>query len=194
MARRFTREHLGLADLITESAVAVYMVVIINGYVALTDISTSFYYIVALDIGASLAWGLIDGFTSAIGTSADRGRQATFVDKLRKEAKSDQAITEVVEELDDTFLSRFSNEGKRNVASEVLKNSERASDAKPTFFNREDFDVLTAIVAVYLTAGIALSLPYVLLPNKVDAWALSNIIGIAWLFYFGYSVGRDNHL
>jgi hypothetical protein len=75
MARHFAIRHLDWTDLVTETAVAVYMLVINNGYVALSQLNTQFYYIVVLDIGASFGWGFIDGFTYSIAQSIDRGRQ-----------------------------------------------------------------------------------------------------------------------
>ena len=50
---------------------AVYMLVIINGYVQLSQLHTQFFYIVVA-VGAAVGWGLIDAFTYAIGQSISR--------------------------------------------------------------------------------------------------------------------------
>jgi hypothetical protein len=42
-----------------------------------------------------------------------------------------------------------------------------------------------------MAAGIALSISYIILPNKLSAWLLSNIVGIAWLFFYEYTVGKN---
>ena len=117
MARRFARKHLDFTDAISEAAAAVYMVVIINGYVALSQLNTDFYYILAVDIGACLAWGFIDGFTYAIGGSINRGNQAKLVREIQSEKNPDKAINEVIENLDDTFVSRYSDDAKRTIAT-----------------------------------------------------------------------------
>jgi len=190
LARRFARKHLGFRDLITEAAVAVYMLVIINGYVALSQLSTQYYYIVAIDIGASLGWGLIDGFTNLMGESIDRGNQADLVKKIQSEKAPDRSVHTILEELEDTFIARFTSQGKRNIATNVLENSPGASSEKKGFATREDLAGLASILAIYLTAGLALSVPYVVLPDKLGAWLVSYVLGIAWLFYYGYTVGR----
>ena len=190
MARRFARKHLGFRDLITEAAVAVYMLVIINGYVALSQLNTQFYYIVAVDISASIGWGLIDGFTNVIGSTIDRGSQAALVKMIKSEKTPGRSVGEIVKALDDTFISRFSDEGKRNIAVEVLRNSAVASEGDHRLATREDLAGLATILWIYLAAGMALSLPYVVLPDKLDAWLISNVVGIGWLFSYGYTVGR----
>jgi len=190
MARRFAKRHLDFTDLISEAAIAVYMVVIINGYVALSQLSTQFYYILAVDIGACVAWGFLDGFTYAIGGSIDRGQETTLIRDIQSEKSSDKAVDKIIEDLDDTFLSRFTPKAKRTIALEVLKNSTEASIPKQHFMTREDLGGLASIIGIYLTAGVALSIPYVIIPNKIDAWILSNVLGIAWLFYYGFTVGK----
>jgi VIT1/CCC1 family predicted Fe2+/Mn2+ transporter len=189
MARRYARSHLDFIDLISEAAVAVYMVIIINGYVALSQLNTQFYYILAVDIGACIAWGFIDGFTNAIGGSVDRGNQARLVQDIQSDKNSDKAINEVIEALDDTFVSRYSKEAKKTIAEEILKNSPRSSATKQRFLTRDELEGFLSIFLIYVVAGTLLSFPYVILPNKIDAWILSNTLGIAWLFFYGYRVG-----
>jgi VIT1/CCC1 family predicted Fe2+/Mn2+ transporter len=190
MARRFAREHLSYTDLISEAAEAVYMVVIIIGYVALSQLSTQFYYIVAVDIGACIGWGFIDGFTYAIGSSIDRGNQASLVQKIQSEKNTQKSINDVVEELDGTFVSGFSDESKRSIAAEILKDSAGVPQVKQKFITRDELAGFASIMVVYLLAGIALSLPYLIFEDKIDAWLVSNSLGIIWLFYYGFRVGK----
>jgi VIT1/CCC1 family predicted Fe2+/Mn2+ transporter len=189
MARRFASKHLDYSDLVTESAIAVYMVIIINGYVSLSQLNTEFYYILAVDLGACLAWGFIDGFTYGISGSIERGNQAKVIQMIQNEKDSERAINEVVEKLDDTFVEQYSEAAKISIASEILKNSSTVSAVKKGFMTREDLGGMASIIALYLAAGVILSFPYIILPNKIDAWALSNGLGIAWLFFYGYRVG-----
>ncbi|MFI5419495.1 MAG: hypothetical protein ACHQ1H_00860, partial [Nitrososphaerales archaeon] len=189
MARRFARKHLDYTDIVTEAAAAVYMVIIINGYVSLSQLNTQFYYILAVDIGACLGWGFIDGFTYGVSGSIERGNQAKFVREIQSEKDSNKAVNEVVGQLDDTFLSQYGDDAKRIIALEILKNSSNVSTVKKGFMTRDDLGGLAAILSIYLVAGIVLSFPYVILQNKIDAWILSNGLGIIWLFYYGYRVG-----
>src|SRR5579872_2440754 len=115
MIRQFARRHLDISDLVTEAAAAVYMLVIINGYVALSQLNTQYYYIVALDIVASIGWGIIDGFTYSLGSSVDRGRQTEMVKKAQESPTSEKSFKEIMRELEDTFISSFSEDTKKNI-------------------------------------------------------------------------------
>ena len=174
----------------TEAAVAVYMLVIINGYVALSQLNTQYYYIIATDIGAAAGWGFIDSFTYVVGQLIDRGGRASILEKIQSEKVPDKSIGEVIKELDGTFVSHFSFEGKRNIAKEILKNSAGASVRRERFLTRDDLGALASILGIYMTAGIALSVSYFVFTNKLNAWIVSNLIGIVWLFYYGYTVGK----
>ncbi len=185
----FARKHLDFSDLMTEAAAAVYMLVIINGYVQLSQLHTEFYYILAVDVGASVGWGLIDGFTYAIGQSISRGND-TIVVKRTQSADPEKALAAAQEGLDGTFVSGFSRDAKKAIAEEIVSKAPDAVVDKQGVFSREDLSGLVSILGVYLTAGLALSLPYVVFADKLIAWLVSNTIGIAWLFYFGYTVGR----
>lgn len=189
MFHRFASKHLDFSDLMTEAAAAVYMLVIINGYVQLSQLHTEFYYIVAVDVGASVGWGLIDGFTYAIGQSLSRSNDAAVVKTIRS-ATPEKALIATQRGLEGTFISGFSHEAKEAIAREIIRDAPGAKTSKQGVFAREDFSGLVSILSVYLTAGLALSLPYVVFPDKLTAWLVSNTIGIAWLFYFGYTVGR----
>jgi len=151
MARRFARKHLDYTDIVTEAAAAVYMVIIINGYVSLSQLNTQFYYILAVDIGACLGWGFIDGFTYGVSGSIERGNQAKFVREIQSEKDSNKAVNDVVGELDDTFLSQYSDDAKRIIALEILKNSSKVTINKKGFMTRDDLGGLAAILSIYLT-------------------------------------------
>ena len=78
-------KYLSYSDRTGEIAFAVIMVVIINGYVALSDLNTGFIYIVVLNIGACLAWGLIDGLIYAVSSSIERNNVRNKLLMLKKE-------------------------------------------------------------------------------------------------------------
>ena len=55
MAIFLLMKYLSFVDRVGEVAFAVLMVIIINGYVALSDLNTGFGYIVVVNLGACLA-------------------------------------------------------------------------------------------------------------------------------------------
>jgi hypothetical protein len=189
-ARRFARKHLDITDLLSEAVEAVYMVVIIGGYVALAQLNTEYLYIVAVNIGACIGWGVIDGLAYIIANAVDRGNQVELIQKIQSERSPERSSYDVIEEFDGTYLSNLSDETKKKIAAEISGDLVGVSIKKGRFATRDDLAGFGAIIGIYLSAGIILSLPYFIFPNKVDAWLVSNSIGTVWLFFFGYRVSR----
>ena len=72
MRVRLARRHLSYTDRTGETAFAVIMVIIINGYVALSKLDTGFFYIILVNLGACASWGFIDGFIYSVSKSIER--------------------------------------------------------------------------------------------------------------------------
>jgi len=190
MAFRWAGKNLDINDLISEAAAAVFMVVIINGYVSLAGIRTQFYQIILIDVGACLTWGFIDGLTYAIGSSIDRGTQSSLARKIQSEKNSEDAISDIVGQFEGTYLSTLSEEDKKSIAEEVLKKNPPVSNVREKFITSDERKGFLSIIGIYLVAGALLSLPYFIFPSKIQAWIISNSLGIAWLFYYGYTAGK----
>ena len=75
-----------------------YMLVIINGYVELSHLHTQFYYIVAVDIGALIGWGLIDGFAYALSDAILYGNHMAIAEKIQSNS-TDKSIDKIIGEL-----------------------------------------------------------------------------------------------
>src|SRR5512139_1628105 len=103
-------KYLSYTDLIGEVAFAVLMVIIINGYVALSDLNTGFLYIVVVNLGACLSWGTIDGLIYAISSSMERNNTRNKLITLKDSLKSENTTEIVKRNLDDTFLVNFTDE------------------------------------------------------------------------------------
>ena len=190
MAFRWAKKNLDYSDLISEAAAAVFMVVIINGYVSLAGIRTQYYQIILIDIGACLAWGIIDGLTYAVGSSVDRGMQTDLVRKIQSEKNSEVAIDDIVGEFDGTYLSNLTETDKKSIAVEVLKKKPLIHNSKPKFITTEERKGFLSIIGIYFVAGILLTFPYFILPDKFQAWISSNLLGIGWLFFYGYNAAK----
>ena len=188
--RRFARKHLDIADLLSEAVEAVYMVVIIGGYVALSNLSSQYLYIVEVNIGACIGWGVIDGLAYILSNAADRGIQVDLIKKIQSEQSSEKSAYDVIEEFDGTYLSNLSDDAKKKIAGEISGDLTGISVKKGRFVTKEDIAGFASIIGIYLAAGIVLSLPYLILPNKLHAWFFSNMIGTIWLFFFGYRVAK----
>jgi hypothetical protein len=89
---KFATKYLSYTDRIGETAFAVVMVIIINGYVALSDLNTGFLYIVTVNIGACVSWGFIDGFIYAISSSIERNnlrKKLIFLKSVTREKEGE---------------------------------------------------------------------------------------------------------
>ncbi len=48
-----------------------------------------------------------------------------------------------------------------------------------------------SIIALYLAVGFLMALPFLVLKDKTLAWFISNLAGIAWLFWYGVQLGKS---
>ena len=189
--------YLSYTDRTGEIAFAVIMVIIINGYVALSNLNTGFLYIVAVNLGACGGWGFIDGFIYAISSSIDRNNlrnKLLFLKNLSKEkdvTNREGLAGEVEKHLDDSFLSSFSEEGKREIAKNIVTYAPQANVEKNKLITKEEALGWLSIIGIYLTVGFLLALPFLILPDKVLAWFISNLIGVGWLFWYGVQLGKS---
>lgn len=183
-------KYLSYSDRTAEVAFAVVMVIIINGYVALSDLNTGWTYIVVVNLGACLGWGMIDGFIYAISSSIDRNRIKNILLKLKSSAKDESVLETVEKGLESTFLSSFDNKGKEAVAKEILVHVADASLGDEKLFTRDDVMGWLYILGIYLSVGFLLSLPFLILEDKLFAWLVSNTCGTGWLFLYGVQLGK----
>ena len=189
--------YLSYTDRTGEIAFAVFMVIIINGYVALSNLNTGFLYIVAVNLGACGGWGFIDGFIYAISSSIDRNNlrnKLLFLKGLTQEknlANQEDLAGKVEKQLDDTFLSSFSDEGKKEIAKNIVTYAPQATIEKNKLITKDEALGWLSIIGIYLTVGFLLALPFLVLPDKLLAWFISNFLGVIWLFWYGVQLGRS---
>jgi len=193
LARRVIRGNLSYTDRTGEIAFAVIMVIIINGYVALSGLNTGFLYIVFVNLGACAGWGFIDGFIYAISSSIERNSvrlKLKFLKSLSKE-KGQDVLGKVEGSLDETFLSTFDTAGKEAIAKDIITHVQQASLENEKILTKSDVLGWLSIILIYMATGFALALPYLILPDKVTAWFISNLLGVVWLFWYGVQLGKN---
>jgi VIT1/CCC1 family predicted Fe2+/Mn2+ transporter len=166
------------------------MVIIINGYVALSDLNSGFVYIVAVNLGACFGWGMIDGLVYAISSSIDRNNIRNKLIKLKECVTCRQSLDKVVENFDDTFLASFDNEGKKAVAKEIIQHVPEATLGENKLLTRAELMGWLSIIGIYLTVGLLMALPFLVLPDKLMAWLISNGLGVAWVAWYGVQLGK----
>jgi len=190
MSLRIARKYLSLTDRMGEAAFAVIMVIIINGYVALSDLNTDFWYIVGVNLVACIGWGFIDGLIYMTSSSIDRNEERKTA-ILLKNAKDDETpVNEVKKAMDGTFMDVFDDVGKEKIAREMLNNSERVSIGAERLITKKELLGGFSIFLIYIVSGFLLALPFLFMPNKFNAWIISNLMGCAFLFYYGTLLGK----
>jgi hypothetical protein len=184
-------KYLSYSDHTGEIAFAVVMVIIINGYVALSDLNSGFLYIVGVNLGACVAWGIIDGLIYAISSSIERNRAQNNLRLLKTNVDNPRAVELVCQSLDSTYLSSFDAEGKEAIAKQIIKHAPNAELGKNRVLTREEIFGWLSIVCIYMIVGFLLALPFLVLQNKVLAWFISNVTGVAWLSWYGMQLGKS---
>ncbi len=183
-------KYLSYTDRTGEIAFAVLMVIIINGYVALSDLNTGFVYVVAVNLGACLSWGIIDGLIYAISSSIERNNMHNKLNKLKSSLNYDNSLQIVKNSLDDTFLVGFDPKGKEAIAKEIINHVPNASLGVNKVITRKEVMGWLSIIGIYLAVGLLLALPFLLLPTKILAWLISNVAGVLWLTWYGVQLGK----
>jgi hypothetical protein len=184
-------KYLSTVDRLGEVAFAVLMVIIINGYVALSNLNTGFLYIVAVNLGACLSWGTIDGLIYAISSSMERNNTRNKLIALKNCLKCGNTTDLVKKNLDDTFLVNFTDEGKTAIAQNIITYVPSASLSQDKVLTKDEVLGGLSIIGIYMTVGILLALPFLILPDKLSAWVISNAFGVAWVFGYGVKLGRS---
>jgi hypothetical protein len=184
------KRYLSYSDRTGEIAFAVLMVIIINGYVALSDLNSGFGYIVAVNLGACFGWGVIDGLIYAVSSSIERNNIRSKLLLLKECASCGGTLDKVTASFDDTFLAGFSEEGKKAIAKDLIVHVKDADVGKSKVLTRDEFLGGASILGIYLTVGVLMALPFLLLPDKLTAWFTSNILGVAWVTWYGVQLGK----
>ena len=166
------------------------MVVIINGYVALSKLDSGFAYIVLVNIGACFAWGTIDGLIYAISSSIERNNVRNKLLALKKAVNSSNVLGTVKANFNDTFLAGFDEKGKDAIANDIIAHVPDASLGENRVLTKKELLGWLSIICIYLGVGFLLALPFLVLHDKILAWFISNSVGVAWLFWYGVQLGK----
>jgi VIT1/CCC1 family predicted Fe2+/Mn2+ transporter len=187
---RLAHRYLSSTDRVSEIAFAVYMVIIINGYVALSNLNTGFFYIVGVNVGACFGWGFIDGFIYFVSSSITRNSNRQLVDKLKKKPRS-VPEADVNQALDDTIFEALDQPGKDAVLKDFTQHLPTVHAESDKVITRDEALGWLSIVLIYMSVGVALALPFLVIPDKLVAWFVSNGLGTIWLFWFGVQMGKS---
>lgn len=141
-------------------------------------------------LGATLAWGVIDGVIYALLAVFERGEKHRFLAGVQAAGTRDEGLQAVADEFDYMLEPITGAEQRRLLYADVLAHL-RNSRPQPVMLTREDLYGAFACVAVALLAVLPSLVALVLLRDY--SWAAirtSNFISVVVLFVTGFRWGR----
>jgi hypothetical protein len=141
-------------------------------------------------LGATIAWGVIDGIMYALMSLFERGERHRLLYQLQTAVTETEGVAIVGEELDHILEPITSDAQRQALYQEVFANL-RQGEPRPVGLQRDDL-VGAAGSALVAVAAVAPSLVplYLLSDNLTLAIRVSNAISFIVLFALGHSWGR----
>lgn len=141
-------------------------------------------------LGATFAWGVIDGIMYALLAVFERGERHRLLRNLQA-AKTDAEAVAVIADEFDYILEPITGESERLVLYQDVFEHLRDSRPRPIGLQWDDFTGALASVLVAIVAVLPSLLPFVLLrEHYLLALRVSNIVSFIMLFALGYRWGQ----
>lgn len=141
-------------------------------------------------LGATLAWGMIDGVIYVLLSFLERGETHRFLARVQAATTQEEGLHAIADELDYTLEPITGGEQRRLLYLDVLEHL-RDSKPKPVRLTRDDVLGGLASMLVAVLAVLPSLIPLLLLRNHYWlALRVSNLISFAVLFYTGYQWGK----
>ena len=141
-------------------------------------------------LGATLAWGMIDGVMYALISLFEHGEKHRMLKNIQAAVTEDEAVDAVAYELD-YILEPITDEPVRKKLYDSILFHLRDSQPRPIGFTRDDFTGAIGHVVVAVVAVTPSLVPLVVLRNNAElAILVSNIVSFIVLFLVGYNWGR----
>jgi hypothetical protein len=193
----FVGETLSLGDRLSELLYGVLMVTSISGLVLIGEPGgeNDLYYMLVVLFITIVMWGLLDGVSYALLSSANRAERESLVESL--EAESDQLKRrEAIEEnLEGTLVSRLDEESKLKiieiVSSGLPRNGKRMTKNRLTSYEKSI--VLAAFLLDFLPL-IILVFPYLFFDSVKTAALTSHIIALGMFVIIGFYYAKYANL
>ncbi len=133
----------------------------------------------------TLFWAVIEGLIFIFTALLEKGRYNRMVLRVKSVDKK-LALEIITNELDRTMIEMVNEKTKTKVAEEILKNVYFISDLKKPKISADDIKGAILCIFFVLLPCIVI-LPFFLLINNLK-WSIliSNLLGMAILFAFGY--------
>jgi len=141
-------------------------------------------------LGATFAWGLIDGIVYLLAVVFERGERHRLLWYIQAAQNEEEALEAIADELD-YFLEPISGEEQRQMLFADILEHLQDNEPRRIGIKREDLAGAAACILVAFLAVLPAMVPILLLPdNYALAIRLSNLVSFGVLFYSGFQWGR----
>ncbi len=141
-------------------------------------------------LGATLAWGVIDGIMHALMELLQRGERHRLLWQIQAAETVHEGIEVIAGELD-YILEPIAGDSERQALYLSVFHHLRGGQPQPVRFKREDFTGALGCLVVAIIAVLPSLVPLMVLRDDYAlAIRVSNIVSFIMLFYAGYQWGR----
>ncbi len=193
----FVGETLSLGDRISELLYGVLMVTSISGLVLLGEPGgeNDLYYMIVILFITIVMWGLLDGISYALLSSANRAERETLVESLEVEKDQEKRKKAIEEDLDETLIARLDEESRSKIVGIVNgglpRNEAKMTKNKLTGYEK---DIILAAFLLDFIPLIILVFPYLFFDSVKTAALTSHIIALVMFVILGYYYAKYAHL
>ncbi len=133
-------------------------------------------------LACCLAWGIVDGVFYAWEAHYE-AKKKNLIIRDAKKALRDQAATGVDDSFADSLADYLDEEERKQLVDNVIAKLAESEEVKVPIKQ----DLVTIGMAIFLVVGAAVVviLPFLVIPNVLDALLVSNLTGIVLLFFVG---------
>lgn len=141
-------------------------------------------------LGATVAWGVIDGIMYALMSLFERGERHRLLQQLQTADTEEEGVAIIGDELD-YILEPITREAERQLLYQEVFAYLREGEARPVGLRRDDLTGAAGSALVAVTAVIPSLVPLYLFSDDLTlAIRMSNVISFIVLFALGHSWGR----
>jgi hypothetical protein len=141
-------------------------------------------------LGATVAWGFIDGVVYALLAVFERGEKHRFLARLQAASNEEEGVAAIADELG-YVLEPITGEEQRQLLYIDVLDHLRDSQPQPVALTRQDFYGGLGCVLVAVLAVVPSLIPLVLLREHYwIALRVSNLVSVGVLFLTGYQWGK----
>ena len=193
----FVGETLSLGDRLSELLYGVLMVTSISGLVLIGEPGgeNDLYYMLVVLFITIVMWGLLDGISYALLSSANRAERESLVESLQVEGDPEKRKETISEDLDETLIARLDGGSKSRIIDIVSDGLPR--NAGRMMKNSLTSDEKSIILAAFLLDFIPLILlvfPYLFFDTLRTAALTSHVMALIMFVIIGYYYSKYAHL